>query len=115
MTFVNDKLSLVLADKAQTCSRCGRSFSASALTRGTCKLCSDIDSLDGERSAEAKKRYRKYRNMFAQTTRIKHMFHAKYCLEDDTTLLFALGRDRYLLSKLDLKDTGFVVSPKKIN
>ncbi|MDE7087256.1 MAG: hypothetical protein K2O67_03585 [Clostridia bacterium] len=114
MTFVNDRLGMVLSERAAACSRCGRSFTKEALNGGECKLCSGIGSLEGEVELRARKLYKRYKNAFSPAVRLKHAFDKKYCLEDDTALVFAMGSETYVLSKLELKDTGFVKEPVKI-
>ena len=115
MTFVNDKLAMVLAENAGTCSRCGRSFSLEALRGGRCGLCSGIEGLSGADREEAKKRYFKYRNAFSHGVRMRHIFDDKVCLEDDTALVFALGNETYVLNKSDLTgDDGFIAQPVRI-
>lgn len=115
MTFVNDKLAMVLAENAGTCSRCGRSFSSEALRGGRCGLCSGIEGLSGADREEAKKRYFKYRNAFSHGVRMRHIFDDKVCLEDDTALVFALGNETYVLNKSDLTgDDGFIAQPIRI-
>lgn len=115
MTFVNDRLAMTLSENAAKCRGCGRSFTNEALTGGLCKLCSETDDVGGERGERAKKLYSKYRNAFPHTVRIRHLLDKKYCFEDDTALMFALGNEKYYISKLDFKDEGFVPRPKKVN
>lgn len=115
LTFAHDRLTMVLKENAGKCSNCGRTFTQDGLTGGRCKLCTEIENLEGERLENAKKLYRRYRNVFPQTVRIKHAAHKKYCVEDETTLVFALGNETYVLSKLDLTANGFVTKPQKIN
>lgn len=115
LTFVNDKLAMVLEENAALCSRCGRSFSREALTNGQCRVCKSIDGLTEEEQVKAKKLYNKYKNAFSHAERAKHVSDKKYCLEDDTALVFALGRDTYVLDKLDLlSGSGFASKPQKI-
>lgn len=115
LKFAVDKMAMVPTDEVKQCVCCGRPFTASALEGRLCPLCSEMESLTDSQKKVAKKKYAKYRNMLGHFARFKHLFHAKYCLEDDTTLLFALGEDRYVFSKLDLAKTGYVDAPDKIN
>ncbi|MDE6557863.1 MAG: hypothetical protein K2K39_02030 [Clostridia bacterium] len=115
LTFVHDRLAMVLEENAALCSRCGRSFSKEALSGGQCRLCNSIDGLSEEEQIKAKKLYNKYKNAFSHAERAKHLSAKKFCLEDDTALVFALGRDTYVLDKLDLlSGSGFVSKPQKI-
>lgn len=116
MTFVHDRLALALKENAADCKRCGRTFSKDALAGGQCKLCSGIENLDGADGEEAKKLYSRYKNAFSHSVRLKHLFDSKYCVEDDTALVFALGSETYVLNKTDLeKSDGFVKRPVKVN
>ena len=115
MTFAYDALSMILKENAGVCSRCGRTFTAESLLNGQCKLCSGISSLSGEEREQAKRLYSKYRNAFPHTVRMRHAFDEKLCMEDETALVFALGSETYVLSKLDISsDSGFLVQPKLI-
>lgn len=111
MTFVNDRLGMVLAESAATCSRCGRSFTKEALTNGQCKLCSGIVGLSVQGETEARKLYKKYKNAFSFGVRLKYAFAKKYCMEDETALVFSMGAQTYVLNKLELKKEGFVKQP----
>lgn len=113
LKFAVDKMAMVPED-VKNCACCNRPFTSSVLSHDMCPLCSEIDTLSDGKKIVAEKTYRKYRNALAQTTRVRHLFHKKYCLEDDTVLLFALGNDKYVLSKLDLAKTGYIDTPKKI-
>lgn len=116
MTFVHDRLAMALKENAADCKRCGRTFSKDALADGQCKLCSGIENLDGADGEEAKKLYSRYKNAFSHSVRLKHFFDSKYCVEDDTALVFALGSETYVLNKTDLeKSDGFVKRPVKVN
>lgn len=116
MTFVHDRLDMALKENAADCKRCGRTFSKDALVGGQCKLCSGIENLSGADGEEAKKLYSRYRNAFSHSVRLKHLFDSKYCVEDDTALVFALGSETYVLNKTDLeKSDGFVKRPVKVN
>lgn len=115
MTFVHDRLSMALKKNAAKCSRCGRTFSGEWLTGGQCKLCASIDNLSGEDEVNAKKLYKKYANAFSHAVRLKHASDKKYCLEDDTALVFAIGKEVYVLDKLELYKDGFIAQPVKIN
>ena len=116
MTFVHDRLAMVLKENAEKCSRCGRTFSKDAVSGGQCKLCSGIENLSGTEIEGAKKLYYKYKNAFSHAVRIKHLFDSKYCVEDDTALVFALGSETYVLRKMDLENSeGFVKQPVKVN
>ena len=80
-----------------------------------CRLCNSIDGLSEEEQIKAKKLYNKYKNAFSHAERAKHLADKKFCLEDDTALVFALGRDTYVLDKLDLiSGSGYVAKPAKI-
>lgn len=113
MTFVHDRLSMALKEDASDCERCGRRFTADSLVNGQCRLCASIGNLAGEELAQAKKLYSKYANMFPHSVRLKHVFDKKYCVEDETAMVFALGFDTYVLSKSELKSDGFVTGPVK--
>lgn len=116
LTFVNDRLAMTLEENAGKCSRCGRSFSNEALVNGKCGLCSGIDGLSAAESESARKLYLKYRNVFSHSVRIKHLFDKKYCLEDETALVFALGGETFVLGKADmLNGKGYIAQPVKIN
>ena len=116
MTFVHDRLAMALKENAADCKRCGRTFSKDALAGGQCKLCSGIENLDGADGEEAKKLYSRYKNAFSHSVRLKHLFDSKYCVEDDTALVFALGSETYVFNKTDLeKSDGFVKRPVKVN
>ncbi|MCM1439047.1 MAG: hypothetical protein NC131_07525 [Roseburia sp.] len=116
MTFVNDRLSMVLKENAAECKRCGRAFTAELLKGGLCKLCDGIENPAEADAAKAKKLYSKYKNAFSHSVRFKHLFDRKYCMEDDTALVFALGTETYVLKKIDLaNDKGFIKQPEKVN
>ncbi|MDE7380278.1 MAG: hypothetical protein K2N14_04415, partial [Clostridia bacterium] len=115
LTFVNDRLSMALTENTEKCKRCGRTFTKQSLTRGQCKLCSGIENLSEDERIKAKKLYAKYKNTISQTVRIRHVFDNKYCLEDETALVFALGNETYVLSKLSFSDDGFIQSPVRIS
>jgi len=116
MTFVNDRLSMVLSEKAGQCTRCGRSFLKENLVNGECKLCAAITSLGEEDKARAKKLHSKYKDVFSYTVRMRHAFDSKYCLEDDTALVFALGNETYVLGKSEfIGDKGYIPKPVKVN
>lgn len=115
LTFVHDRLAMALKEEAAVCSRCGRTFLKSALTGGECKLCSGIENLSESEKAAAKKLYSKYKNAFSYGVRLRHVFDRKYCVEDDTALVFALGSETYVLKKTEfLSEKGFIKSPEII-
>lgn len=115
LTFVHDRLKMALKEEAEKCKRCGRTFSKGALSGGRCKLCAGIDNLGEAEIAGAKKLYSKYRNAFSHGVRLKHLFDKKYCVEDDTALVFALGSETYVLKKTEfLSEKGFIRQPEKI-
>lgn len=116
LTFVHDRLAMALREDAEECRRCGRTFTKEALVDGQCKLCSGIENLGEAERAEAKKRYSKYKNAFSHIERLRHLFDYKYCVEDETALVFALGRETYVINKMDLeKNDGFIKKPVRIN
>ncbi len=115
MTFVHDRLAMALKEDAADCKRCGRTFSKEALTGGQCKLCAGIENLDERGKEAAKKLYSKYANAFSHAVRFRHLFDYKYCVEDETALVFALGSETYVLKKMDLENSdGFVKQPVKV-
>lgn len=115
MTFVNDKLSMVLKENAADCKRCGRTFSTESLVNGLCRLCDGIENPAAADIERAKKLYSKYKNAFSHSVRMKHLFDKKYCMEDDTALVFALGNDTYVLKKIDLENPkGYLKQPEKV-
>lgn len=115
MTFVHDRLAMALKENAADCKRCGRTFTKDALSNGQCKLCAGIENLGAEEKEGAKKLYSKYKNAFSHSVRFKHLFDGKYCAEDDTALVFALGSETYVLIKTEfLKEKGFVKQPVKV-
>lgn len=115
MTFVNDKLSMVLKENAADCKRCGRTFSTESLVNGLCRLCDGIENPAAADIERAKKLYSKYKNAFSHSVRMKHLFDNKYCMEDDTALVFALGNDTYVLKKIDLENPkGYLKQPEKV-
>ncbi|MGN1103762.1 MAG: hypothetical protein ACI4QI_02685 [Candidatus Coproplasma sp.] len=114
LKFAVDRMAMVKKEEAAECNCCGRTFTKSVLPNGLCPLCADLSDLSEEKKIIAKKTYGKYRNVLSHTLRLKHLFHEKYCLEDDTIVLFALGTDRYVLSKFELNAGGYINSPKKI-
>ncbi|MDE6373656.1 MAG: hypothetical protein K2L72_04070, partial [Clostridia bacterium] len=113
MTFVHDRMAMALKDGVSECSRCGRKFGKDSLVNGQCKLCASIGSLDGAAADQAKKLYARYSNIFSHSVRLHHLFDKKYCVEDETAMVFALGFDTYVLNKSDLKSDGFVARPVK--
>ncbi|MGN0812138.1 MAG: hypothetical protein ACI4MQ_01325 [Candidatus Coproplasma sp.] len=115
LKFAVDRMAMVARDEVTDCSCCKRTFTKGALTDGRCPLCKDLSELSEEKKITAKKAYGKYRNVLSHTLRLKHLFHEKYCLEDDTVVLFALGTEKYVLSKFDLNANGYIDSPKKIS
>ncbi|MCM1545880.1 MAG: hypothetical protein NC033_02475 [Clostridiales bacterium] len=116
MTFVHDRLAMALKENAGECKRCGRAFLKDALTGGQCKLCAGIENLGAAESEQAKRLYSKYKNAFSHSVRLKHLFDNKYCVEDDTALVFALGGDTYIIKKSDLsEDKGFIKQPVRVN
>lgn len=116
LTFVHDRLAMALREDAEECRRCGRTFTKEALVDGQCKLCAGIENLGEAERAEAKKRYSKYKNAFSHIERLRHLFDYKYCVEDETALVFALGRETYVINKMDLeKNDGFIKKPVRIN
>ncbi len=38
----------------------------------------------------------------------------KYCYEDDEILLFVVGNNRWIFSKLDVSDRGYLSAPVKV-
>ena len=118
LTFVNDRLAMALTENTARCSRCGRAFTKESIeqssSKGQCLLCSGIENLSGSERIKAKKLYSKYKNAFSQAVRFKHLFDSKYCVEDETALVFALGSETYVLSKLSLNENGFIASPVRI-
>lgn len=115
LKFAVDKMGMVKEEEVSECECCGRPFTSSALKDGRCPLCADISDMSVEKKQAAKSAYGRYKNMLSHTIRLKHLFQEKYCLEDDTAVLFVLGTDRYVLSKLDLNKTGYINSPKRIS
>lgn len=115
LKFAVDTMTMVKKSDTAECTCCGRTFTKGALSTGRCPLCKDLSELSDEKKVLAKKVYRKYKNVLSHTLRLKHLFDEKYCVEDDTIVLFALGADRYVLSKFDLNGTGYFNSPKKIS
>ncbi|MDE7256893.1 MAG: hypothetical protein K2N50_02920, partial [Clostridia bacterium] len=115
MTFVNDKLSMVLKENAAECRHCGRTFSTESLINGRCRLCDGIENPAAANIEKAKKLYARYRNAFSHTVRMKHLFDNKYCMEDETALVFALGNETYVLKKIDLENPkGYLKQPEKV-
>ncbi|MDE7084624.1 MAG: hypothetical protein K2O81_05220, partial [Clostridia bacterium] len=115
MTFVNDKLSMVLKENAAECRHCGRTFSTESLINGRCRLCDGIENPAAADIEKAKKLYARYRNAFSHTVRMKHIFDNKYCMEDETALVFALGNETYVLKKIDLENPkGYLKQPEKV-
>lgn len=114
LKFAYDKMAMVRSEGVGTCGCCGRPFTHSALKSDMCPLCLDMSGMSEDKKKYAARVYKKYKNVLSHTTRLKHLFHKKYCLEDDTVLLFALGGDRYVLSKLELAKKGYIKAPTKI-
>lgn len=112
MTFVNDKLAMALKSNTGNCRKCGRAFTTEALDNGLCNICKKIDHLSGAEAERAKKLYKKYSGAFSYGVRLRHLSDKKYCLEDDTALVFAMGRKTYVLCKLDMFEDGFIKRPK---
>ncbi|MDE7330205.1 MAG: hypothetical protein K2N30_03820 [Clostridia bacterium] len=107
--FAFDKLCLVDTPTVK-CRCCGREYAKSGIVRGElCAFCADID-----RSAGAKKLYRKYGGMLSLTVRLSHLFSKKYCMEDANVVLFELGTDRYVFDKLSAARSGFIKKPRKV-
>lgn len=116
MTFVHDRLAMALKESAADCKRCGRTFTKDALVGGQCKLCAGIENLSEAEKEVARKLYSRYKNAFSHSVRMKHLFDYKYCVEDETALVFALGSETYVLKKMDLESSdGFVKQPVKVN
>lgn len=105
--FAADRLALV-PEKTAKCPCCGREFLKSSLGRGgLCRFCAASPAAADELL------YKKYSACLGVWVRLKHLFHKKYCRESDNIILFELGGDRYVLDKLDVKESGFIKSPVK--
>ncbi|MDE6691400.1 MAG: hypothetical protein K2K04_05455, partial [Clostridia bacterium] len=116
MTFVHDRLAMALKENTADCKRCGRTFTKDSLINGQCKLCAGIENLSEAEKESAKKLYSRYKNAFSHSVRLRHVFDYKYCVEDETALVFALGSETYVLKKMDLESAdGFVKQPTRIN
>lgn len=115
LKFAVDAMAMVKREETAECICCSRTFTKGALSLGRCRLCKELSELSEEKKLSGKKVYKKYRNVLSHTLRLKHLFDEKYCVEDETVVLFALGAERYVLSKFDLNGTGYINSPKKIS
>lgn len=107
--FASDRLSLI-DESTVKCRCCGREFTNSNILRGElCGFCAQDD-----KSAKAKKLYRKYGGMLDLSVRFAHLFSKKYCREEGNIILFELGNDRYVFDKLNVREFGFIKKPQKV-
>ena len=105
-----DEQAFTLTDgKVKKCKCCGRTYGEHTGKNGYCRLCGDIGFTE-----EGKKLYKRYRGMLSPNVRLKYIFSKKSCREDSTVIIFELGKDRYVFSKLDAKDSGYIDQPKKV-
>lgn len=115
--FARDRMTLIPSEETGRCADCGRTFSASSLVgRGTnrlCEFCRNATNAVNARSGSARKLYRRYSGMLGYGVRLKHLFGRKYCFDDEDITLFVLGKDRYILDKTAVNDTGFIDKPRR--
>lgn len=114
LAFARDKMTLI--DKAETavCDCCGRSFSLEKMHGRVCSFCHEAGAARGAAKENAKKRYRRYAQMFSLGTRLRYLKKQKLCFEEEDVLLFVLGSDRYVFNKVDLEEYGYLASPRKV-
>ena len=118
LSFAFDKREMIdrIVDGISTtakCSCCGRTFSTEAIKGGLCPTCSAANALAS--ASRAKRKYKEYKGALSLAIRGGHLFDKKYCYEDDGIIIFVLGKKKYLLDKLDLKENGYLKKPSKIN
>ena len=118
LAFAFDKREMIegFVDGEKTtakCSCCGRTFSREAIKGGLCPTCFAAETLDGQQ--KAKRKYKDYKSALSLGVRFFKAFGKKYCYEDDGIIIFVLGKKKYLLDKLKVKENGYLSKPTKIN
>lgn len=109
LKYAVDKGDLAEESEVDRCECCGRSFGAETINhRGVCEFCAS--SKTG--NAVAARAYRKYASVLPLWARMSPS--KKYCYEDDEILLFVIGNERWIFSKLDLSDKGYLPAPVKV-
>lgn len=114
LAFARDKMTLIEKEDAAVCDLCGRPFSKEYMHGRECAFCRAAVSVGGAEKELAKKRYKKYAQMFSPLTRLKYAKKQKLCFEEEDILLFLLGEDAYTLDKLTLKSGGYLAGPRKV-
>lgn len=115
LAFARDKMTLVEKSQVSVCDCCGRSFSHEKMHGQICEFCYEATASRGADKEKAKKKYRRYAQMFSLATRLKYLRKEKLCFEEEDVLLFVLGNDRYVFNKMGLEPYGFVAKPRKVH
>ena len=109
LKYAVDKSDLAEESTVDVCECCGRSFSAETINhRGVCEFCAATKT----GNAVAARAYRKYASVLPLWARMS--LSRKYCYEDDEILLFVVGNNRWIFSKLDVSDRGYLSAPVKV-
>ncbi len=115
LIFAFDRMELVKNDSEEPigrCRICGRAFSESKLSSGKCPCCNRALKR-GEPSKQEKWLYKKYKSFLSLGARAKFT-KVRYCVEDQEVIIFVVGKQSYLFSKLNVKDSGYIEKPKKL-
>lgn len=105
--FIDEVGCSLTKSETRICASCGRRYVETDEYGSQCKLCKT-----GFADANGKKLYRKYRGMLSVRMRMRP--GKKYCAEDSTVIIFAIGGRKYKFDKLDAKNCGYINSPKKV-
>lgn len=102
-----------------TCSCCARRFEDKELRNGRCEFCLSAERVatgnpDSAEAIEARKLYRRYHDLLPLHRRSNVSHKRKYAFENETTILFYVGKHSYVFDKKSIVDDGFIPSPKKV-
>ena len=116
MIFAKDTMSLVDGKSTEIevdkCASCGRYFTKGSLKNKMCPLCNSATIANKDQAK--KKLYKKYKGLLPLSVRFFGFASKKLCVEDDELIVFMVGKKRYSLNKLSVKEKGFIGKPRKM-
>ena len=112
LTYVSDKHKFVLNREAKRCSMCDRTFTKNEISNGQCKFCNNI--INDDYNIDAKKTYKKYKDLLSIYKRAFSLFSKKAAYEDDERIVFKINNKYYYVKKVDISEHGMLPTPKKM-
>lgn len=94
------------------CRICHRAIDAEKNYCDTCAQARAI-SMSEAKDAAASKRFKRYCGALPMGTRVASLGKRRACFEDDSFLIFVIGKHIYALNKLDIATNGYIPAPRK--